>query len=106
MIAMADDGGAMRRLIGADPLEHPSPVVQSVGEYVYLRVLPGDELSVVPDEVRLLHKYSLEVFEDCLGGFHSVRVAPQIPGAQAVGERPVDGRFYRRRLPFHSQSVA
>ena len=34
------------------------------------------------------------------------RVAPQVGRAQAVGQRPVDGRFYRRRLVFHSESVA
>ena len=42
-------------LVGAHALEHAGSVVQAVAEYVYLRVLPGNEFSVVPDEVRLLH---------------------------------------------------
>jgi hypothetical protein len=33
--------------------------VETVRQYVNLGVLPGDELSVMPDEVRLLHDCSL-----------------------------------------------
>ena len=55
MILVAEDRGATGGLVGADALEHAGSVVQAVAEYVHLRVLPGNEFSVVPDEVRLLH---------------------------------------------------
>ncbi len=61
VVEVAEDAGAARRLVRADALEHTGAVVQAVREYVNLGVLPGDELPVVPDEVRLLHDDSLQV---------------------------------------------
>ena len=55
VIVVTEDGRALRRVVRPLALEHAGSVVQSVSQYVYLRVLPGDELSVVPDEVRLFH---------------------------------------------------
>ena len=52
---VAEDRRADLRVVAADALEHARAVVQAVREYVDLRVLPGDELPVQPDEVRLLH---------------------------------------------------
>jgi hypothetical protein len=55
VLAVAEDRGTDLGVVAADPLEDARAVVQSVGEHVNLRVLPGDELPVHPDEVRLLH---------------------------------------------------
>jgi hypothetical protein len=52
---VAEDGGPDLGVVAADALEDAGAVVQAVREYVDLRVLPGDELPVQPDEVRLLH---------------------------------------------------
>ena len=40
-------------------LEYPGSVVKTVGQYVDLCVLPGDQLSVLPDEVHFFHDYLL-----------------------------------------------
>ena len=72
VVAVAEDGRAVGRLIRPLALEPPGSVMEPVRQYVDLRVLPGDELSVVPDEVSLLHlSGSLEVFEYRLGGLVS-----------------------------------
>ena len=55
VVVVAKDGGSAGCLVGSLTLEHRCAVVQAVGQYVDLCVLPGDQLSVVPDEVRLLH---------------------------------------------------
>jgi len=55
VVVIAEDRRTLRRLIGPDALEDAGPVVQSVREYVHLGVLPGDELSVQPDEVGGVH---------------------------------------------------
>ena len=59
MIVVAEDRRSRRRLVGALALEHAGAVVQAVRQYVDLGVLPGNEFSVVPDEVRLFHECSL-----------------------------------------------
>ena len=56
---MAEDRRALSRVIGALALEHAGAVMQAVGQHVNLRVLPGNEFSVVPDEVGLFHDCSL-----------------------------------------------
>ncbi len=51
MLAVAKDRRALALgVVGADALEHARPVVERVGEHVDLRVLPGDELAVHPDD--------------------------------------------------------
>jgi hypothetical protein len=55
VVLVAEDRRALRRLVGADALEDARSVVKGVREYVYLRVLPGDELSVQPDLVGGVH---------------------------------------------------
>src|ERR1019366_3253254 len=42
-----------------DPLEDPRAVVQAVRQDVNLGVLPGDELPVVPDDLRFDHSAQL-----------------------------------------------
>src|SRR5205814_107576 len=42
-------------VVGPDALEDAGAVVEAVREYVDLGVLPGDEVSVHPDEVGLVH---------------------------------------------------
>jgi hypothetical protein len=55
MFNMAKDRGTRGGLVRALALEYAGAVVQAVRQYVNLRVLPGNELSVLPDEVDLLH---------------------------------------------------
>ena len=55
VVGVAEDRRADLGVVAADALEDAGAVVQAVREYVDLRVLPGDELAVHPDEVRLLH---------------------------------------------------
>ena len=50
-----------------------------------------------------MHDDSLQVFEDFLGGFSCRCRAPQVGRAQALGQRSLDGRFYRRRLGLHAR---
>ena len=54
---VAEDRRAALGVVRPDALEHARAVVQGVGQYVYLRVLPGDELAVQPDEVRGVGTY-------------------------------------------------
>ena len=42
--------------VAADSLEDARAVVQPVREDVDVRLVPGDELSVLPDELSLLHE--------------------------------------------------
>ena len=51
----AEDRRAPLGLIAADAFEDPGPVVQPVAEHVDPRLVPGDELAVSPDQLRLLH---------------------------------------------------
>jgi hypothetical protein len=55
VIEVAEDRWSLRCLVDPLALEYSGSIVKTVGEYVYLRVLPGNEFSVVPDEVRLFH---------------------------------------------------
>ena len=55
MIAVAEDRRAVLGLVAADPLEDAGAVVQPMRQDVDLGVLPGDELAVVPDDVRFDH---------------------------------------------------
>src|SRR5437660_10200931 len=105
MIAMAEDRGTLVGLVRTHTLEHAGAVVKPVRQYVHLGVLPGNELSVVPDEVRLVHDCSLQMLEDFPGSLRGGRAAPQVMRAQPLGQRPIDGRFYRRRLLVHAESV-
>ena len=41
----------------------------------------------------------------CLGGLRGAGATPQIRRAQSVGQRPIDGRFYRRRLRLPTESM-
>ena len=53
-----EDRRADLGVVAADALEDPGAVVQAVREYVDFCVLPGDELPVHPDEVRLVHVFA------------------------------------------------
>ena len=55
MVAVAEDRRPTLGLVATDPLEDPGPVVETVAEHVDLRLLPGDELTVMPNQFRLLH---------------------------------------------------
>src|SRR5215475_15752577 len=57
MVLMAEDRLTAFGVVGADALEDTRAVVKGVREYVYLRVLPGDELAVHPNEVRGVHVF-------------------------------------------------
>ena len=96
-------------LIAADALEDGRAVVQAVREDVDLRVLPGDELAVVPDELRFDHCArfpSLEVREHGRRRRVGARLAAEVSRPQTVCERPVDGRFYRGGLRLKPEPVA
>ena len=90
VVAVAEDRGAARGLVGAHALEHAGPVVQRVREHVHLRVLVGDELAVHPDEARFGHVIS---FRTAVGGLGGRRVSTQVRGSQAAVEGLVDCRF-------------
>ena len=49
MVGEPEHGRSLRRLVGADALEHAGAVVQRVGEDVDLRLVPVDEVPVHPD---------------------------------------------------------
>jgi hypothetical protein len=55
MLGKAEDGGALRRLVRADPLEDPGSVVEAVRPDVHRRVGPVDELAVEPDLLGFAH---------------------------------------------------
>jgi hypothetical protein len=55
VLLAAEDRRAALGLVAADPLEHARAVVESVGEDVRGRLLPGDELAVLPDQFCLFH---------------------------------------------------
>jgi hypothetical protein len=55
VVLVAEDRRALTSLVRPDALEHAGSVVHGVREYVHLGVLPGDELSVQPDEVGGVH---------------------------------------------------
>ena len=59
MLAVAEDGRPAIGLVAADALEDAAAVVEAMGEYVDLGVLPGDELAVHPDPLGLLHGSSV-----------------------------------------------
>ena len=82
----------LRGLVGALALEHAGAVVQAVRQYVDLGVLPGNELSVVPDEVRLFHELlgSLEVFAGLPGW--PARWWRRPPGRACAAPRPAHDR--------------
>src|SRR5205085_5471754 len=57
VVVVAEDGGDELGVVRPDALEDARAVVQAVREYVDLCVLPGDEVSVHPDEVAWLHVF-------------------------------------------------
>src|SRR5581483_3142827 len=57
MFTGAEDGGSGRQSVTADALEHGGAVVHHMGHDVELRVIPGDELAVVPDFFCLLNRH-------------------------------------------------
>ena len=86
VVVVAEDRRADLGVVAAHALEDARAVVQAVREYVDLRVLPGDELPVHPDEVRLLHVVLLLVAgARALPRVASAvrRVAAEVAGAQA-----------------------
>ena len=93
VILVAEDRRTALGLIGPDALEDARPVMHRVREYVYLRVLPGDELSVQPDEVSGVHVLLLEIGEYRPGGGLCRGVASQVRGPEAIPECAIDGRF-------------
>ena len=103
---MAEDRRALGGLVGPLALEHPGAVVQPVRQYVDLRVLPGNHLPVVPDQVRFSTACS-SVTSRCL---RTASVASRVLAApprscvrRPSSERTIDGRFYRRRLRLHAR---
>jgi hypothetical protein len=55
VVGEAEHGRPALRLVGADPFEHPRPVVEPVAPDVDLGVVPVDELTVEPDLLGLVH---------------------------------------------------
>ena len=102
VVLVAEHRRAALGLVGADALEDAGAVVERVGQYVDLRVLPGDELAVHPDEVRLLHVSSSSTAASRFGG--RCRAA-QVGGPQTGLQGPIDGRFYPRRVVLPGESV-
>ena len=97
VVGVAEDRRADLGVVAADALEDAGAVVQAVREHVDLRVLPGDELPVHPDEVRLLHVGSLKLGEHCVGGLGGARVATEV--ARSAARRPARGPRPILRLP-------
>ena len=62
MVDSAENGGAAGQVIAADAFEDRRAVMQDMGHYVDGRVVPVDQLAVVPDFFGLLdcHAFSLE----------------------------------------------
>src|SRR4051794_13412963 len=56
VVLVAEDRRADLRVVAADSLEDAGAVVQPVREDVHVRLVPGDELAVLPDELSLLHE--------------------------------------------------
>ena len=55
VVLMAEDRRADFGVVAADSLEDAGAVVQAVSEDVHIRLVPGDELAVLPDQLGLLH---------------------------------------------------
>src|SRR5690606_5399016 len=55
VIAQAEDGGSLRRLIGTYAFEDGGPVVEGVGEEMDLGLFPGNQFTVHPDGGGFLH---------------------------------------------------
>ena len=90
---MAEDRRAALGLVAADALEDAGPVVQAVAEHVDLRLVPGDELAVVPDQLSLLHagKYA-EIgarSAECCGGCAADMPVPALIPRRQITERSI-----------------
>jgi hypothetical protein len=59
VILVAEDRRPDLRVVAADSLEDARSVVQPVREHVDVRLVPADELPVLPDQLRLLHGRSV-----------------------------------------------
>src|ERR1700733_2079709 len=116
MVAVAEDRGARIRRVAALALEHAGAVVQAVRQYVNRGVLPGNELSVVPDEVDLFHDCSF-VSRGATAGAVSLttpagppggprRCPPSRPGHASAGHRPARRQplILSPRPPFPGQT--
>ncbi len=55
VVAEAEDGGPVGRLVGAYPFEDGGAVVEGVGEQVDPGILPGHQFTVHPDGGGVLH---------------------------------------------------
>src|SRR5262249_47954974 len=65
VVLMAKDRRPALGVVAADPLEDPCAVVEPVREHVHIRLVPPDELAVLPDQLRLLHES--RKYERCPG---------------------------------------
>ena len=108
MLGVAEHRRAELGVVAAHAVEHAGAVVQPVREDVDLGVLPGDEISVHPDEVGGLHVHcapdsrcSSTALVAC-----AVPASPPRSGVRRPAvERAFNGRFYSRRLAFQTESV-
>src|SRR5256885_11740368 len=83
---MAEHGRPLIGLVRTDALEDAGAVVERVREYVHLRVLPGNQLSVGPDEVRGVHVRSYR-FERTARVASSVLASPPRSGVRRPPSR-------------------
>src|SRR4029453_15987537 len=90
-LPISEDGGTLRGLVAADPLEHPRSVVQAVDADVDLGVGPVDELAVHPDLLGLLHRrppFGLPAWTVSPNGMCGPRQRPSGGRASGAGARP------------------
>src|SRR5579864_223899 len=95
MIAVAEDPRAMPRVVGPFALEDAGAVVQAVGQDVDLGLIPGDDLSVVPDQLHLFHARLLKDAVGPPGWPQRYRLDP--PDLMCAAPRPA--RYRRPILP-------
>ncbi len=50
MVLQAKDRGPLFGLVGAHTLEHPHAVMQGMGQDMYLRLAPGHQFAIHPDD--------------------------------------------------------
>ena len=57
VFAQPEYRGALRRFVAANPFKNARPVAHHMGKHMKFRVVPVDELSVVPDFLAFLYRH-------------------------------------------------
>ena len=94
--------GSLLRLVRTNPLEYPAPVMQSVGQYMDLCIIPRNEGSIHPDMFTALFHGAPPRFLRCgrsrAGGTADVR--PPAPVADT--SQP---QCFRKGAPFSLKNI-